>query len=246
MSDGQERDEASEVNVDGNEGEVLNPFGPEVTKELKKAEALAASGGEGEGDGEKKEDGDVPEWAQKMFAENAQLKEKVERLEGGNAEDGDDGKVDLEEVDWDGMGSKDLAMVTMKATENLMAGVEKKMTERVAAAMGGLQVMIAKSAHPDFEDFIEGKEGMKALADRNPHWSVEECYGMAKRLGGGGKAVERKQVNGDSPPRSPSRRTRTRPGASGELSVEAALVQAVRDVKQAGGSFIKDSDEDSF
>lgn len=81
------------------------------------------------------------------------------------------------QVDWDSMTNKDLAeymVATMRGMLN-SAVVPMQQTQQVRDAMQ--QVQAAQQKYPDF---VEYKDSMLRIAQRNPNITAEEAYHIAK------------------------------------------------------------------
>lgn len=115
-----------------------------------------------------------------VLEQNKALAEKVAALETpGEA----DPKLELPEVDWDGLDPKQTADVitggVVGVVKSLQEGFKQQLDDRDAAA----EVRAVKAAHPDFDKYEGGERGFRFFYTTT-NWTPAQCYEAAKQAAG--------------------------------------------------------------
>lgn len=179
-----------------------------------------------------------PERIDQLLQQLGALQAKVSELEGSDAaeratEARDAITEDLKSINYEELSTEDTVKLTVRAAEKLMQAKATELQDTYERKLAQMEVNFAKTSHVDFNDLLEGPEGIKALSAENPNWSVERCYQFAKRLSGtSGNPPKPPRGNLDEGGEKPSGRQPSRPPkrAKGGLTADQAIDQAFRDL----------------
>jgi hypothetical protein len=150
-------------------------------------------------------------------------------------------KKALDDIDWDEMDQRQTVQLTLGAMYKLLEAQEQRLAGLVGKQLAGQEEQLVRAKYGDFDDYMEGPDGILELLEGQPRWTLEKAYKVAKglRAGGGGASTSSGASLGWEETERPGtrnvgsagvRQRSQKPGDAGELDLDAAISAAAKEM----------------